>query len=402
MPVSLELAFEDVRTTPDPDRIDVTGPNGRHLVTAVVIPSDLTEARADWRRMTSSIAEMTAAVFVLLLCGPLLDWRDARDSRLGRQQSKNPESRYLFAAVAIAMAIVAARLLLRLASPADWSDAEIFSAAAYASPLLRPFLASPFDFLMTAATAASLTALVFFAFEAWRIRRRHARIAVDSLSTAILFVVAQLVAGTLAIAVLLAHHALLADTVANTTLDLLHFSLHPWNTALTALQIRHCDLGCDRRRRPRVDLQGNLSAVENRTPALERAASGHEWLGIAHRARAVAATGEWSAAARTDSRGVGCHRCNTDQRTISSRFAGVPPDAALDRTCPACAGLLPDVFALGDRAKTELVETRYGPQALNQRRTIQSLMQQSLQQIDAFPGWRTWCRCRRVLRGPRH
>jgi len=44
-----------------------------------------------------------------------------------------------------------------------------------------------------------------------------------------------------------------------------------------------------------------------------------------------------------------------------------------------------DVFALANRAKTELVETRYGPQALNQRRTIQSLMQQSLQQIDTFP-----------------
>jgi signal transduction histidine kinase len=45
-----------------------------------------------------------------------------------------------------------------------------------------------------------------------------------------------------------------------------------------------------------------------------------------------------------------------------------------------------DVFALAHRAKTQLVETRYGPQALNQRETIQSLMQQSLQQIDTFPG----------------
>ena len=41
---------------------------------------------------------------------------------------------------------------------------------------------------------------------------------------------------------------------------------------------------------------------------------------------------------------------------------------------------------LAHRAKTELVETRYGPQALNQRQTIQSLMQQSLEQIDMFPG----------------
>src|SRR4029077_4415443 len=105
VPVSLELAFEDVRATPDPDRIDVTGPNARHLVTAVVTPSDLAQARAHWRRVTASAAEMTAAVFVLLLCGPLLDWRDARDSGLGTRDSKNavesripnPGSRYAVA-----------------------------------------------------------------------------------------------------------------------------------------------------------------------------------------------------------------------------------------------------------------------------------------------------------------
>jgi hypothetical protein len=145
VPVSLELAFEDIRTTPDPDRIDVTGPNGRHLVTAVITPSDLIEARAHWRRATSSLAEMTAAVFVLLLCGPLLDWRDARDSGSGlpRAESRGfrESKKYVVAFLVIAVTIIASRFLFRLASPADWSDAEMFSAAAYASPLLRPFIA---------------------------------------------------------------------------------------------------------------------------------------------------------------------------------------------------------------------------------------------------------------------
>ena len=200
VPVSLELAFEDLRTTSDPDRIDITGPNGRHLVTAVITPADLAEARADWRRRTSSIAEMTAAVFVLLLCGPLLDWRDARtrDSSFGIRDSRpvripdsnssnpaesripNPEFRYTSVLVAVAVAIVVSRLLFRLASPADWSNAEIFSAAAYASPLLRPFLASPFDFLVTAASAAGLVALFFFALEEWRLYQHHMRIDVAS------------------------------------------------------------------------------------------------------------------------------------------------------------------------------------------------------------------------------
>src|SRR5262249_37938686 len=77
-PVTLELAFEDIRTTPDPDRIDILGPNKRHLVTAVVTPADLASARAYWRRAEASITEMTAAVFLLLLIGPLLEWRHRR------------------------------------------------------------------------------------------------------------------------------------------------------------------------------------------------------------------------------------------------------------------------------------------------------------------------------------
>jgi signal transduction histidine kinase len=382
VPVSLELAFEDIRTTPDPDRIDVTGPNGRHLVTAVITPSDLMEARAHWRRMTSSIAQMAAAVFVLLLCGPLLDWRDARDSGFGIRDSK----RYVVAFLVIAATIIAGRLLFRLASPADWSDAEIFSAAAYASPLLRPFLASPFDFLITAATAAALVALVFFAFEAWRIHRRHARIPVDSLGRSILFLATQLLAGGVAIAVLLAQHALLADTVANTTLDLLHFSLHPWNTALTALQFAI------------VIWDATAIAV---LVLIFRAAY-LPWR-IARRRWSIrlAAVSCWVlptlifllpqpvnrpllfALILAASVALFATQLKARYRQGSQAFRLTLLSIGL--VLPGLA-FYADVFALGNRAKTELVETRYGPQALNQRRTIQSLMQQSLQQIDSFPG----------------
>ena len=381
VPVSLELAFEDIRTTPDPDRIDVTGPNGRHLVTAVITPSDLVEARAQWRRMSSSIAEMTAAVFVLLLCGPLLDWRDARDSGFRMRDSK-----YVVALLAIAGAIIASRLLFRLASPADWSDAEIFSAAAYASPLLRPFLASPFDFLLTAATAAALTALIFFAFEAWRIRRRRARIPVDSLGKSFLFLVTQLLAGTLAVGVLRAQHALLADTVANTTLDLLHFSLHPWNTALTALQF--AIVIWDATAIAILVLIFRAAYLPwriSRTRWRVRFATATCWVlpglivlspqpvtGPLLLALFLAAS-----VALIATRLKGRYRQGSQAFRLTLLWIGL--------VLPALA-FYADVFALANRAKTELVETRYGPQALNQRRTIQSLMQESLQQIDTFPG----------------
>src|SRR5438105_11168817 len=63
VPVSLELAFEDVRTTPDPDRIDITGPTGRHLVTAVITPSDLADRKST--RLNSSHEWISYAVFCL-------------------------------------------------------------------------------------------------------------------------------------------------------------------------------------------------------------------------------------------------------------------------------------------------------------------------------------------------
>ena len=400
VPVSLELAFEDIRTTRDPDRVDVKGPNGRHLVTAVITPSDLAEARGVWRRMTASLAEMTAAVFVLLLCGPLLDWRDARERRENESRvasldepgahrgsrGANAKSRYSVAVVGIALAIIAARMLFRLASPADWSDAEIFSAAVYASPLLRPLLASPFDFLLTAATAAELVGLAFFAFEAWRKRRRHVRVVVNSPGTVFLFLAAQLVVGGVAVGVVLAQHALLADTVANTTLDLLHFSLHPWNTALTALQF--------------AIVIWDATAVAAlvlifRTAYLPWRIARRRW------SVRVAAAICWLlptfvfvapgtlnspllpalvlaalvALVATLLKGRYRHGSQAFRLTLLS----------IGLVLPALA-FYPDVFALANRAKTQLVETRFGPQALNQRRTIQSLMQQSLEQIDAFPG----------------
>ena len=46
----------------------------------------------------------------------------------------------------------------------------------------------------------------------------------------------------------------------------------------------------------------------------------------------------------------------------------------------------PIVFQLGWQAKSQLVETRYAPQAINQRQTVQRLLQESLAQIDQFPG----------------
>jgi signal transduction histidine kinase len=52
---------------------------------------------------------------------------------------------------------------------------------------------------------------------------------------------------------------------------------------------------------------------------------------------------------------------------------------------PALA-FYPAFFQIAWQAKQQFVETRYAPQALNQRQTIQALLQQSLEEIDRFVG----------------
>ena len=58
---------------------------------------------------------------------------------------------------------------------------------------------------------------------------------------------------------------------------------------------------------------------------------------------------------------------------------------ALGLVVPAAA-FYPSVFQIGWQAKSQLVETRYASQAVNQRQTIQLLLQDTLDQIDQFPG----------------
>jgi signal transduction histidine kinase len=52
---------------------------------------------------------------------------------------------------------------------------------------------------------------------------------------------------------------------------------------------------------------------------------------------------------------------------------------------PAVA-FYPSMFELGRAAKAQLVETRFAPQAINHRQTVQGLLEESLDRIDDFPG----------------
>ncbi|MBI2188317.1 MAG: HAMP domain-containing histidine kinase [Acidobacteria bacterium] len=379
-PVALELRFENGRTSPAGYTFEVPAPSGARLVTATLDSADLARTRERWRRASRSLALVTVAIAVVLLCGPLLDWR----SRANRRRE------YAAAAALIAAAIILARLLVRLASPADWSDASVFGAAEYASPLLRPLLTSPFDFLLTAVAVGSLMTLLLYAVEAWRLTRWHQRARLDTTARIVAFASMQLGAGITVAALLAAYHAFLRDTVANTTLDLLHYSLHPWSTARLALQVGlivwHATVLAA------GVLVLRLALVPWSVPRPDwriRGGTVGFWAlpllvwQLAFDVSTAQGLALLLALAVVIALVVLATRLEARYRHGSQSFRLNLMTLAL--LVPAIA-FYPSMFELGYEAKSQLVETRFAPQAINHRQTIQQLLQESLMQIDRFPG----------------
>ena len=380
VPVSIELRFEAGRTTPDESAFEVAAPSGAHLFTASMDAADLARIRDRWRRASRSLALTTLALSLALLCAPLLDWRN----RLRRARP------YIVAVALVASAVVASRLLLRLASPADWLEHSLLSDVDYASPLLRPFLTSPFDFLMTAVIASSLVALLLYAVEAWRLSRWHRRCRVAGFGPTATFVALQIGAGT-GLAVLLAvHQAFLRDTLASTTLDLLHFSLHPWSASRLALQVglivwHATALGCGVLLLRAALVGWTVPRPDTRL----RAATIGFWAlplvlwqlvsepAAARQIPPLIAVAVIIALVSFATRLKARYRHGSQAFRLTLMTLGL--------VVPAVT-FYPSVFQLGGQAKSQLVETRYAPQAINQRQTIQRLLQESLDQIDRFPG----------------
>jgi signal transduction histidine kinase len=376
-PVSIQLQYEGEPTTNSAPTFAVDSPSGRRLLTATVAPNDLATTRERWASATRSAAIVVLAATLLLLTGPLIDWRN-------RARSARP---YMAAVGLACLAIVVARVMLRSASPADWSDAAVFSAVNYASGLLRPLLTSPFDFLLTAGTAFALVTLVLFAAEAWRLNVRRSRRA--SSDNVMVFVLTQLAAGAVVAAILLGYRELLRDTVTQTTLDLLNFSFHSWDTSRLVLQegllLAHAAAMA-------------LAVLILRGALLRWRLPGRDWrrwlitmacwaLPIALwelllRPSAAEALPLMTAAAVAIWLATAAGRLVIRFRHGSQALRLVL--LTLTVIAPAFA-FYPTVVQLAREAKEAFVEAQYAPYVRNLRQNVQTQLLQSQSQIDAFP-----------------
>jgi signal transduction histidine kinase len=370
--VAMELPG-DAPTAPG-DLFDVLAPSGERLFTASLRPQDLASTRARWWRATTSIALMVAAATVLLLVGPILDRRN---------RSRTPRT-YVTATLAAAGLIGAGRALMSAASPADWTDARLLSSTSYASALIPGLLTSPFDFLLTWTTVAALLGLAWFAVEVWRVREAHRRLSVRPGARLAAYLLTHLVAGAIVAALLLAHEAVLSDTIAQTNLDLVHFSLQPWDISRLALQVGLIILHATIMAAAVLTLRAAL--VRWRLPR-------HDWrllsativcwalpLGIVCLARSpLVLLAPIALAAAIIMATLGANALKARYRHGSQAFRLML--LALGLILPAVTSY-PTIFHLANQSKAEYVKTVLARQALRQREAMTRNLEISKDDID--------------------
>ncbi len=371
---SLEVPTADGRTGEDPSRVRIDGPTGRPLVTAVIESDDLARAFTEWANAVRWAVFVSIALAALVCAGAILDWR-----------SLTQASRPLTVAAGLIACLWIARLALLVEPASGWTAWPDFTAVTYASPTLPRLLASPFDFVATALCATgTVLALVHWSETIGLRRRRRRGMRPRSWLTVALRAAA---AGVAVAAALDLYVAFLQDTVAHATVNLIHLSLTPFNGPRLLLQLGLvvADTG----------LVAALVLVLRASAWWRRRAWGR--MGLALTAGGwILPSAVWAILSRSGSDppfpaaplalavllALAAPVMWRRYRRGSEAFRlGV---LALCLMVPALT-FYPTVFALSRRAKSDMVETRFAPQALSQRRTLYALLEKSLGEIDVIP-----------------
>jgi hypothetical protein len=175
--------------------------DGGFVLEADVSPVDLAGARARWRMMTRAAVLGVLAVTLLLCTGPLMDLR---------RQTRDL-SRFLGMTALLIVLVVLARGVL-------------YAALAPLAPTPDP---SPLDLLLTTLTMAAVVWLVLDLVERRRFARPRLRMLAPTPGARVAVAAGFLLAGLADGWLLWGYERLLRRVVADTDLDLLHFSLHP-------------------------------------------------------------------------------------------------------------------------------------------------------------------------------
>jgi signal transduction histidine kinase len=378
--VTVQRLFDEP-AKPDPSTFVLRARSGAPLLEARVTPDAMQRVRADWRRGILATALAVWAVTILLAIGPMLERR-----ALTREAAD-----YLTATIAIAACVLVARALLFAATPVDASPGGLFAPIVSPPTTFGRLLRTPVDLVLSALTLVALAGLAGGAVTAARRARRRGR--GDPFQNRDLmarFVRTQLVAAASAAMLVCGYELFLREIIEHTSVDVLHFSFHPWDPARLAFAagLVLCHAGVIwtavlllrvavlRWRLPRSDLRpiattiGLWAVPFAAALALARVVgwpipADATWLAAAC---AMAAYFTPRAAARYS-------RASQAGRLLALFLLLVIPSLIMYRA----------LFEYADVALQRMVDTQYAPQAMNQRDDLKLRVKRSLEQIDQRP-----------------
>jgi signal transduction histidine kinase len=363
VPVTLRVGAA-APTTTGPFRFVVPARDSAFVLEAEVSPADLVAARARSRAITWAIVLGVLAVTLLLCIGPVIDMR----------RRTRETSRFLALTAALIVVVVVVRVIFYVALPPT-------------VPTVQP---TPLDLFLTTVTMAGVVWLVLDLIERRRAARPRLPLLAQTSSALAAVGVAYGVTGLATAWLLWGYEGLLRRVVADTNLDLLHFSLHPLSagriTIEFALVLLHAAviwgavailrLPATLWRLPRARswrlaaalgwLAGTLVGTTIARLVWQPVPLGPLWIALG--AAAVSA----AALAR-----IGARMRRMSQSTRLAIFF-----VAL--LAPAIA-MYPSLLAHATAAKERLVSNEFGPQAESLREDLQRRLQRAVEQIDAIP-----------------
>ncbi len=338
------------------------------------------QTRARWRGNISAVVLGILALTLIVALPPLLRWREAFPKL----------SDHLKAIGVILALLAAARLLLWFAPTGRWTD-QVFRLTAL-GPALRALLRTPIDFLLTMATIAAVVVLAFDLVERMRRTIRHRFPPPETRSDWVIFAITQLVAGGVVALLLVSYEELLGNAISATSVDALHFSLHPLVSARLAFALGLLFAQA-------VVFWSGVLIVTTMTLPWRAPRSGGVALGasvlqalpvlaISIFPRVIGAAPSTVPAIPTAFAGLACLALAWGMVWVRPRYRHASQAlrvfaGALVLLIPAYV-LYPSVHHFADRGLRRLIEEEYARQAKDQRPELQAKLRSVLQQIDAL------------------
>jgi signal transduction histidine kinase len=356
--VSRDIA-PDIPTTAN-YMFSVLAPNGAVLADAEVSRQDVTSARAVLRSRVWAIGLAIFAATLLFAIGPLLD----------RRRRAGTRTEFIALTAGIAAAVLAARGLTLSA----------LSAVADVQPL-----DSPLNVFVTGIAAMGLVALATTTVERWRVSRQRPHVATPRRVRAFVLFLA---AGALGAGIVAVYERFLQRVVTLTHLDVLHFSLHPFDVPRFAvgfgLIAMHAAVIWG------IALLLHATRVWSRVS--RRALIRLAWVWFVAAALVVFGASTATTAVPLVPSLVAVAMaglCAFSLATLAHRARRASQAGRLGMlflllAAPSIA-LYPSLFAFGTAGKERIIETEYAPQALTQRDELQTRLLKTLDEIDALP-----------------